>query len=473
MDYNRCVILLFDGARFDIFSDLLRDGSLPNIKKYVLAEGTYLKGYSSLCTTTGPAHIPFIYGAYPGSANVPGIRWFDKANLKQKIIGSSGMRSYVGLGSYSMGHDVSEDYKPLYEYFSRPIGICSSLDKNHAVRIKSHKRHRLQKALYYVYAHFTDRWEAADYSASRSVRKYLDNGNDFIFSVFPGIDEITHLSHPTHRKVLNQYLELDRLVDVMFRGLSKEQIRKTLLFIVSDHGLSRTHTHISLVNMSREAGYTPIYYPKIFKKKYDIAVMESGNSMTFIYFMEPEGRRPLFFDEMMGIDRSKNLINRLLNCEGIDFLAYRVSNSSVGIKSRSGEFTLDFSQSGIVELKGSGDDQWDIGKIGDSMSIGESLKLTMETDYPDLIAQMRQLFSSERTGDLVIFAKEGFDLRDKHEWPEHKSSHGSPLKEHMEVPVCTNIKLESRICKTVDVFPTILHRMGHDIPKNVDGQVIK
>jgi hypothetical protein len=43
----------------------------------------------------------------------------------------------------------------------------------------------------------------------------------------------------------------------------------------------------------------------------------------------------------------------------------------------------------------------------------------------------------------------------------------------MEVPICTNIRLKSRSCRTVDVFPTILHRLGYDIPGNIDGEVIQ
>lgn len=467
------MILLFDGARFDVFNKLLKDGLLPNIEKYALSGGTFLKGYSSLCTTTGPAHIPFIYGAYPGNANVPGIRWFDKVNVKRNMMVNSGMRSYVGLGSYSMGDDVSPNYTPLYEYFANPIGIFSSLDKNHKIRIKSHKRHRIQKALYYVYSHHTDRWDETDYAAARSVRKYIDKGNDFIFAVFPGVDEITHLYHPTHRKTLDQYLELDRLVDVMFRGLSHEAREKMLLFIVSDHGLSQTHTHISLVSMSRDAGYTPIYYPKIFKKHYDIAIMESGNAMAFIYFVETSRDRSLCYDEMIAVERNKKFIDRLIFHDGIDLIAYRINGSTIGVRNRHGEMAFEFGQDGYVDIAGINDDPLGLKLDMDRILINESLDFTIDTDYPDLIIQMHQLFNSERTGDLVIFAKEGYDLRKKHEWPEHKSSHGSPLRSHMEVPICTNLKLKSQVCRTVDVFSTMLHRLGKDVPENVDGQIIQ
>lgn len=472
MDYGRCVILLFDGARFDVFGKLLRDGHLPNIKRHTSAKGAFLKGYSSLCTTTGPAHVPFIYGVYPGHANVPAIRWFDKINTKRNSMLNPGTRSYVGPGSYSMGSDVSRDYSPLYDFFSNPVGIFSSLDKNHNVKIRSRRRHKVQKALYYTFAHYTDRWEVTDRAAARSVSKYIERGSDFIFAVFPGIDEITHLYHPTHEKVLKHYSELDRFLGMMLKGLSGEELEKTLLFIVSDHGLSITHTHIPLVSLSREEGYTPIFYPRIFKKGYDIAIMESGNAMASVYFMEPAAYRPAFYREITTIDRNKRFINRLLSHDGIDFIAYRIDNSSLGIRNRHGEAIFSF-EGGYVKLTSNGDNPLGIKIDREKMPVSKSLDLTADTPYPDSIVQMRQLFSSRRTGDLVVFAAEGFDLRERYEWPEHKSSHGSLLKPHMEVPICTNIRLNARSCRTVDIFPTILHKLGHSIPSNVDGQIIQ
>jgi len=63
MDYDKCVMLLFDGARFDVFNDLLKADKLPNIKRYILSNGTFLKGYSSLPTTL-VQHIYHLFTEY-------------------------------------------------------------------------------------------------------------------------------------------------------------------------------------------------------------------------------------------------------------------------------------------------------------------------------------------------------------------------------------------------------------------------
>jgi hypothetical protein len=470
MGHTRCVIFLFDGARFDVFADLLEAGKLPNISRHILADGTFLKGYSNLPTTTGPAHIPFLYGVYAGKAGVPGIRWFDKSRSRSILAGNSGIRSYVGTGCFSMGADIEDSYVPLYDYFSRPTNIFGHLDRNHHVKMKSN---RLQKTWYYIRAHRTNEWEVVDYAAAQSSRKCVEGGVDFVFSLFPGIDEITHLSHPTHERVLRQYCRLDGLLGEVLHGLSDEEVRQILFFIVSDHGLTTTHTHVPLVGLSEEAGYTPVFYPRIRRRNYDIAIMESGNALASMYFMKPIAGRPALFKELGRVDKNRRFIGRLLHHEGIDFVAYRVDDSVLGISSQYGELVMDFNESGYVKLAASGENPLQFGLEESRVAVAETFNLTKSTNYPDSVVQVRQLFASNRTGDLVVFPKEGFDLRAKYEWPEHKSSHGSLLKAHMEVPICTNLKLESTTCRTVDVFPTILDDLGHSVPDNIDGQVIR
>lgn len=413
--FKRCIVFLFDGARYDVFCDLLANGELPQIEKGILANGTFLKGVSSLSTTTGPAHIPYIFGTHPGNANVPGIRWYEKSKRKS--------RSYVGAGCFKMYTDVSRVYMPIYKFFADPVGIFSSLDGMH---VREHIRHQIQKSLFYVLAHYTKRWKMVDKAAARSVRRQIKRGRDFIFSVFPGIDEITHEHHPEHRAVIDQYREMDRLVGEMLAD-----VEDTLLFLVSDHGLTETHTHVSLVELAQAEGYKPLFYPKIFPRDYDIVIMESGNALAFVYFMKPVSRRPGMYSEITALAQNRAFIERLLANDGIECIAYRKNNACIGVRNEHGE--------GFLR--------------------GEYLR------------QLRQLFNSDRTGDLVVFAKEGFDLRGKHEWPEHHSSHGSMA--HTDVPICTNIKLESQTCRTVDVFPTILNQLGRAIPENIDGVVLQ
>ena len=468
MKYCKALVLLFDGARYDVFKDLLGSGRLPKIEEQIISSGSFLKGYSSLSTTTGPAHIPFLYGIYPGTANVPGIRWLDKT-AKTGVLGNFGMRSYVGPDSFSMPSDIKSGHTPIYDYFDRPASIFSPLDDGCGVKIR---RNRLLKVGSFVFAHYTHRWEMTDYLASKLLKRYIAKGCDFIFAVFPSIDEITHLHHPVSERVLKQYVKLDGLVGEIFEGVSEGEMEKMLVFIVSDHGLSRTCTHIPLVEMSRSIGCRPLFYPWILGRKWDVAIMESGNAMASVYFRDSVDSRPALFEEFMAVEKNRKFFDQILSSEGIDFVAYRVEDSRLGVKGPSGEIRLAFKDNAFAELEVDGFNPLGFEVNGGYVDLDILAELSRKTLYPDSPVQLRQLFSSDRTGDLVVFAREGFDLRKRHEWPEHKSSHGTLIRSHMEVPICTNAQLSSKWCRTVDVFPTLLHLMGRDLPPGIDGRIL-
>ena len=77
-EHNRCIILVADGGRADLTKRLLEEGRLPNIKRHITDRGCYRTALSVFPSTTGPAHIPFVSGIHPGTANVPGYRWLSR-----------------------------------------------------------------------------------------------------------------------------------------------------------------------------------------------------------------------------------------------------------------------------------------------------------------------------------------------------------------------------------------------------------
>ena len=51
------------------------------------------------------------------------------------------------------------------------------------------------------------------------------------------------------------------------------------------------------------------------------------------------------------------------------------------------------------------------------------------------------IFDSSRTGDIVITAEPGYDLR-RWEFPEHKASHGSDCDDHYKVPIFSRKRIK-------------------------------
>jgi len=80
--FKRFIFILIDGGPYEVFKALIENGDLPNIKKHVVDRGSLNKAISTFTSTTGPAFIPFFMGLYPGTANVPGLRWLSKSNFQ-------------------------------------------------------------------------------------------------------------------------------------------------------------------------------------------------------------------------------------------------------------------------------------------------------------------------------------------------------------------------------------------------------
>ena len=99
----------------------------------------------------------------------------------------------------------------------------------------------------------------------------------------------------------------------------------------------------------------------------------------------------------------------------------------------------------------------------------EVLQLTFDSPRPDACLQLPQLFRAERSGDIVVSARRGYDLRARWEMPEHHSTHGALIQSQMHVPVIISHPIEADHFRTADVFPTVLELLGKQPASDIDG----
>ncbi|MEZ4589448.1 MAG: hypothetical protein R2909_23980, partial [Gemmatimonadales bacterium] len=97
---------------------------------------------------------------------------------------------------------------------------------------------------------------------------------------------------------------------------------------------------------------------------------------------------------------------------------------------------------------------------------------TFDSFYPDAATQIADQFSSPRTGDLLVVAREGFDFRDRWEIPEHRSGHGSMIRGHMQTPMWSNRNGAPAHLRTADLFVAILDWLGVPAPAGIDGRPV-
>jgi len=463
-EFKSCIFIMADGARADVFSELLNSGDLPNISKYIVEKGCYKEAVTVFPSTTGPAYTPYIFGKYPGRCNLPGIRWLDRDAYNDKLLSFDRFRSYIGLETYFMNRDVSPDYQTLFEIFPRNVNIFNELSRGAGFK---NDKTLFSKLYYKVKSHFTDKSDEVDLVARRILLQSLKEYPDFIYAVFLGIDTYSHLNHPFHKKVVNSYRRIDEMVGLLAKNLKSEgRLEETLIIVASDHGLTQTHSHFDSLEFMNDQGYKTFYYPNVFKHftDADAACLISGNAMANIYVKSKDGwGRKSTFEELVG------LVDNFIERPEVDIVAGLDHKGRSRIKSTMGEAVTWLDKDGNINYQKIKGDPFNYNGMPKKMSSEEALAHSFNTEYPDALLQIIQLLESPRTGDLILSAGPGYDLRAKHENPEHRSSHGALFRDHMLVPLVMNAKVNKEFIRTVDIFPTILSFLGQFIPNNIDG----
>lgn len=165
------------------------------------------------------------------------------------------------------------------------------------------------------------------------------------------------------------------------------------------------------------------------------------------------------------------LLAELTKPPAVDLLAAREADGSILILNRRGRARLRL-EGDWLKYEVDGADPFGYGALPLRMRADEQLQHTIASDYPDGLYQLAHIFTSPRTGDVVLSAAPGFDLRDAYEVPEHRSSHGSLHRDHMCAPIICSAPLPTGPMRTVDVFPLLLTMMGRAVPQKIDGRAL-
>ena len=282
---------------------------------------------------------------------------------------------------------------------------------------------------------------------------------DFLFAVFPSVDWDSHYHHVRDQRTIEAYQIADNSIGEVRAYLEKKGWWKDTLFLLtSDHGLTPSYEHLDLSDWMTNQGLKAVSYPVIWRNNPKSAVMISGNSFGSIHLLNHEGDSPLTYPDIVRHFGNERL-NNLLAEKAVDVIAYRgQQDGEYYVQNNSGKALITHidNQFGYQPVDA---DPLGLGHIPPS-GHRETLESTFATEYPDALVQIALLFKSRRAGDIVVSAHNGYDLRDFWEYPEHKGSHGSLHKEHLQVPLIYNQKgWSTHPGRTADLFPTLLKWM--------------
>ncbi len=490
--FKRFIFILIDGAPYEIFKALIENGDLPNIKKHVVDRGSLNKAVSVFPSTTGPAFTPFFMGLYPGTANIPGIRWMSKSNFHTPHhFKRPGICSYMGLDGLHFEADLPPGSPTLFNFFSPVSNIYNPLARGCP---PAKNLTGWIKPFVYTYAHFSHRWRFVNQIAVRHLHKAVEAGDKFVMCLFPAVDTFSHLTEIRSPQVLQTYREIDAAIGKLIHILQKAgTLQETLILITSDHGMTDTHTHIDVPQHLDDGGWRCLHYPKIWRHGAVSASMVSGNGMTHLYFKNSSAEKGWGERTSFECLHQMGVVGSLIKLEGLGLVVGQSETGDIIVQSRNGQgriscHSLDTDYGSRQNLLTAfecadalrfsyqfiGTDPLGYGVHYKNLSSRETLRETYHTPYPDGIIQLWQIFNGERTGDLVLSAESGYDLRARYEVPKHHATHGALIAEHLHIPLATNYPIAEQYIRSVDIFPTVLSLCGHNVAgHHIDGRIVK
>ena len=426
---SRVVVVIVDGLPVDLLAREL--ARLPFIRERLPYAGEAVSCFPS---TTGPAYFPFLAGATPGRANVPGIRWFDRTVAGRTRFPYRGLRSYVGPDAAKMRTDTA--VRTIFAEHAWPVSTPVNKD--------SPKRRERSLDLLWGLAHFLHTWDRADRRTAWKLGRGLRKGRPIVFAVFPSVDEFGHVHGIAEGSPTQALISIDHLLEQKLGDFDGHVV------LSADHGLTDTTTHLDLRGLVEERVGPTLSFPLIAIADPAAVVCESGNAMANVYLRGPEGWRTV-----PPVERARMLARELAPIDGIDSVALRGEEpGSVELHARD--------RTGLVRFAGGRLDQ--SGAVFerelDGATPREALVGSLADERPDAAFSLTSLFASERTGDLVVSARVGFDLRGRREWPTHHASHGALHRAHTLVPLRSSAPLPDPPLRTLDVFAYTLALAG-------------
>ncbi len=458
---QRCIVILADGARPDVLAEHCARGDLPHLARHVVEGGSARTATTVFPSTTGPAHLPFLTGLFPGSCDVPGIRWFDPDAFERRRASLDRCRSYVGAGAYLLDRDLRRDVKSLFHHVRDHANVFGNCTRG--LRPSRHLT-RFAKIRLNLLSFFSTAYGLTDRECAKILAEEAAERR-FVFSVLPGVDSESHKAGVRAPGTLDAYRRVDDTVGLLAHKLGEARLREeVVLLIVSDHGLTDTDSHFDLEAWLEARRGPVLAYPRLrgLMGGARAAVMVSGNAMAHVHLRGEHG----WGDEAAARELGRALVGE----DAIDVVAWREGEDVVAhTRAGTARLTLDRAREGIAYARETAGDPFGYAALPASMTLAQAHALTAPTRYPDGPVQLAQLFTTRRCGDLVVTAAPGFDLRARFERPPHRGSHGALYAEHMTVPLWSNRRLPDGPIRTVDVFGAILARLGLPVPGGIDG----
>lgn len=459
------IVLLADGARADWLASAMDSGAVPSLAR-LRAEGGLHEVTTVFPSVTGAAYTPFLMGRYPGGVGLPGLRWFDRTRTACTFPDYA--RSYIGYQMMFLDRDLDPHAPTIFELVPDSVGAFCVINrgltgKRRVMALTA--RSAIRATLTHYFGGGASMMRVDREIATEAV-KHAGEAS-YLFAAFGAVDKISHSDGHESPDAL----EALRIVDGAVRDIRDKLERRnvwhqTRLWITSDHGHSRVTRHEDLERVVASFGHRVVAHPWAFRLRAEVAVMVCGNSMAHVYVDVSRRERP-YVSGMSA--RARALIEQLLERPSVDLLLAPESDSVCAVHSAGGSAVVSRVGARYSYIRRHGDPLALGGDLKD-LSATEAHAACATTPYPDAIVQIAELAAAPRSGDIILSAARDWDFRLRYEPYLHVSTHGSLRREHMIVPLLTNVATRRTPLRTTELMASALTVLGVPIPPGLDGE---
>jgi predicted AlkP superfamily phosphohydrolase/phosphomutase len=490
----RVIIIGLDGATYDLMLPWVKEGYLPTFKR-LMEEGSWGELQSTMPPLTGPAWSSFITGKNPGkhgiydfiNRNPQGYDWYTiNATHRHgmslwRLLGDHGRKVVVFNVPVTYPPEAVNGLMisgyltpPKANDFIFPSTLKSELDQ----KVGPHST--FFTGIVYSLGREDKFIKAIDEMTDRTIRVMdflLDRIPwDFFMGVFQSPDLLQHclwkdLAHPVFGKaVRDQYQKIDRYLKDLLPRLG----RKTILFILSDHGFGGLRRQVFLNTWLFLTGFLRLKSTAMVKLKR--AIFKAGLVPMKLHKLSIR----------LGIDLSDQVIenqeglfsflNRaVLSFEDVDWektVAYAIGNKGIYINLEGREpkgcvksgndyqYILEKIRGKLYQMRDPNTDELIIDRVFFKEEIYSGPYLP---DAPDLFPVSKG-FQYHLRGDYLFMSNHWIeDL-----WLAYGFHRPNGIFMAFGPGIKKGQPIEGK--RIIDLTPTVLPLMGVPIPTDIDGE---
>ncbi|MBI5723970.1 MAG: alkaline phosphatase family protein [Planctomycetes bacterium] len=512
------IVFLVDAMDADAFERMLNAGELPSFKKYFVDRGLYVShAVGNLPSNTLVNLVSVATGQLPGHHGIIGNTFFDREKRLYRDYTTIAQKNlldaeYAARTIYEMAGGL-----PSYSIFYQPHRGATKFFENWT---------SAGPPFFFGWYEFVDRIALFRLGEMMALARQAGKFPAVTMVYLLAPDFYAYRRGASSAEYREAIRHADRQIGRVLGDLQRAGLlEKTVIALVSDHGTRDVQRHFSIDNFLANKCGLAVETARLAESDADAdenwrrkfygyaqaVTFGGGDKYCAICLRKPAwlGKEHLsglenwpvrpMADDLKNYPSGKILadsdkIDRvesdgkwldlpaiLVAQDAVDMVCWRMDENVVRVLRKGGmiEFTQSAGRAGAISCRMvSGNDPlgW-AGKAPDELLKGKAaspdewLKATLDSEYPDLPAQILAYFRADRRGDIVVFASEGWDFG-----KSNKAGHGTPRRCDMLVPLLIagpGVPREAAgPVRTVDLAPTIMGLLGLPVPKDIDGKNI-